>query len=221
MKKCSFICFEGIDGSGKTSISQQFASYAESFGKKVFFLDKKNTRLIDDDFSRSQLDNIKASLWDYPVQEDLSKLGDYHWLTLLASWYSALYETCVKPKIDEGYTVVCDGWVYKYIARFVMKQNIPDSLVKDIFNFIPSPDLIFFIDINPDVAYSRKNEIRPSESGAYDGEHQSIKTGFLNYQTKVRDNLTSVLCGKVVYINNDRHDMQYDVVKLAFSQFSC
>lgn len=215
-----FICFEGIDGSGKTTIAHEFVNYGIAHGHRMFFLDKKNTDAIEDDFAKHQLEHIKRALWNYPIDGNLSVMGDYHWLTLLASWYAALYEACVKPKIQEGYTVVSDGWVYKYMARFSMKKSFPSDLVDSIFNMVGQPDSIFLIDVSPQVAFSRKFEVKPSESGQFDGESESsLEQGFINYQMKVINKLEAVLCNRFVRLNNNIDHKINTLVEDSFSYY--
>lgn len=191
MEKGKFYCLEGIDGAGKTAIAHKVSEYLNK-NNRCYFIDKKNTDQYEDSLVRQQMENIKKSLWDYPKNLDLEKMSDYHWITLIASWYSVLEKACIRPILESGNDVIVDGWIYKYIARFNLKEGISREMIKNIFLHVPQPDYVCLLGVEPKVAASRKGYLKSSEAGLFDGENGDKTQGFINYQTRVNKELNKL-----------------------------
>ncbi len=187
-----FYCFEGIDGAGKTTMAKIMSDMLSSHTETIF-IDKKNIELFQNHAVKLQMRNIKKALWDYPRDLDLEVMGDYHWITLIASWYSTLEHACIRPLTNAGKNVVVDGWIYKYVARFSLKESVSPELIKALFYNIPAPDRVFLLNVEPSVAAQRKGMIKASEAGTFDGEEANSRVeGFVNYQAQVQQALYAI-----------------------------
>ncbi|EIU6784210.1 hypothetical protein L5164_003780 [Vibrio parahaemolyticus] len=201
--KGKFISIEGIDGSGKSTIANELVTRLPN----TVLISKDVSSFIQDSFVKGQLNNIKKSLWDYPKDQDILKLGSYHWLLLIASWYAALGEQIEKEYLIKGINVIADGWHYKYISRFLLKSEFADDMLIELFKPILSPDKVILLDLSPHVAFDRKKAftINPSESGAADGFDSSKGDGFVTYQGLVRGNyidLAKANCWEIIQSDN-------------------
>ena len=186
--KGMFICFEGLDGSGKSTIAKEVVKLLKKENDKVIFLDKKSTD-FDSGYVTSHMKAIKDILWDYAPDDPLNELGDHHWLYLNASWFSVLDKCKLQPLIEKGYTVVMDNWYFKFLARFSLKENFNFQLAQDCFSQLTAPDLTIFLDVDPEVAVSRREEFSISETGNMDGLSGRTSINFITYQSSVREKL--------------------------------
>lgn len=217
MQRGKLISLEGIDGSGKSSTADRIIN-SELFPGILFF-DKKDLSFIKSTFVRKQLSSIKKALWDYPKSEDISLMGDHHWLCLLASWYSAVGKQIELDYLQKGNSVIVDGWYYKYIARFSLKNEYSQSKLRIIFDNILEPDFSIFLSIDPYIAYSRKKkdmQIASSESGQLDGYVGKESETFVKYQTDVSNiyvQLAKELNWLVVNKNKESLDSSLDVIR--------
>ncbi|MGA4605132.1 dTMP kinase [Pseudoalteromonas maricaloris] len=188
MERGKLISIEGIDGSGKSSMAN--ALILSEWVPGIVFFDKKDLSFIKNGFVKEQLSSIKKALWDYSKSEDISVMGDHHWLCLLASWYAAVGKQIETDYLRNGKSVVIDGWYYKYIARFCLKKEYDQVTLRTIFGNILEPDISILLDIDPYTAYSRKKKdalIASSESGKLDGYAGKQSESFVKYQTDVAD----------------------------------
>ncbi|KGX85213.1 dTMP kinase [Pontibacillus litoralis] len=180
-----FICFEGLDGSGKTTIAKNVAEQLKKTNDKVIFLNKKevsfNTGYVDNHMS-----TIKKILWDYAPDDPLGELGDLHWLHLNLSWFSVLEQCKIKPLLNSSYTIIMDNWYYKLFARYTLKNNFDQELTKKSFQSLLKPDITIFLDVDPYVAVKRRDNISITESGNMDGLNGKTTTNFITYQSMVR-----------------------------------
>lgn len=183
------VAFEGVDGSGKSATADLFATMIEDSGSEVVRVVKKEARFTSA-YVTHHMREIKSVLWDYQPDDPLGELGDWHWYYLMASWFSVVDEVRVRPALAAGKVVVVDNWYYKFIARFRLKPKFALFDVNSAFRHLSTPDLVFFLDVEPRVALDRKGSASLTERGGMDGFEGSEATTFLDYQRAVRQELT-------------------------------
>ncbi|HLO75998.1 MAG TPA: dTMP kinase [Magnetospirillum sp.] len=180
------ICFEGIDGSGKSTVSRLLVEELRCRGVDAELLTTKAIR-PDDAFAARQLTVLKDALWDYPVDGNLSVMGDRHWLCLIAAWFHALDASTIRPALGRGRTVVVDGWIYKFAARFALKPGLGEASALRAFEGLVKPDATIFLDVPPELTALRRAEFKPSEMGRFDGQKGDAKAAYVAYQSRVRE----------------------------------
>ena len=183
---CRFVCFEGIDGSGKSTLARLVTKRLQDVGVDAVLASQKTLDFADP-FVRSHMTTLKRMLWDYPTDANISLPGDRHWLHLLSAWYAALDAAVVRPRLESGQWVICDGWVYKYLARFALKPHIGEAFAEQCFAGLTTPDAVYYLDIDPQTSFARRTRFRPTELGAYDDVRGEPEASYIVYQSRVRD----------------------------------
>jgi dTMP kinase len=185
------IVIEGIDGAGKSTVSQVIADNLARTGIAVDIW-SKSTADYGNSFAMNQLGILKKALWDYPKDARISDLGDMHWLCLLGAWFSAIDEVIVKPAIQAKKWIILDGWYFKFAARYRLKPAFASSTVDQLFQGLTKPNLVAFLHVDPQVAGVRKGaSITPTECGVHDAPHLVSLDRFISYQTQIQDALAS------------------------------
>ncbi|MTI43203.1 thymidylate kinase [Roseibium hamelinense] len=179
-----FVNIEGIDGSGKSTLAAALFDAAHHAGYATTLLEKRKLQGLSP-YKEHHLSSIKNILWDYSDDDPIESLGDHHWYHLICSWFHAISE---EIRNCEAQIVLSDGYYYKYLARFALKDGADLEYLRAAYWPILQPDLNIFLHIDPAVGYQRKNTLRRSESGALNGYvEQDVRTSFIDYQNRVSE----------------------------------
>jgi thymidylate kinase len=204
-----FIAFEGTDGAGKSTIARAtFDKVFESYSK-ISYIDK-NRPPVPSGYTEFHMSRIREVLWDYPDNAPLDQLGDKHWISLISAWFQATDYAAIRPLIDSGVSCIADGWHYKYLARFLLKNTGMAEEALTIFSTIRKPDAVIFLDVDPALAAQRKGSFRLSESGAFDGGNEDRLKSFIAYQNRVRSSYEQ--CGLANWVRIDTTDLSEEAV---------
>jgi len=147
-----FITLEGIDGSGKTSISRMLKEYFENSSKKVYLTEEPTQMIFD-------------------VKSIMEKDLDAFTRTFIFMADRVEHIKLIREKLSLDYIVICDRYVDSTFAY-------QGAILKNIFNgmenaylymnsiykpFSLEPDKIIYLDVRPDLGLkrieSRKREI--------------------------------------------------------------
>jgi len=139
-----FIVLEGIDGSGKTSISKMLKNEFEKQGKKVFLTEEPTNKIFD----------VKSLM-----EKDLDIYTRI--FIFMADRVEHIKE--IKNYLKNGYIVISDRFVDSTFAYqgAILKNLFNDfeksynyiNCIYDPFRF--DPDLIFYLDTEPRIGISR------------------------------------------------------------------
>ncbi|WP_300730248.1 thymidylate kinase [Pseudomonas sp.] len=203
------IAFEGTDGAGKSTTARAVYDRVCGFHPRLSFIDK-NRPPVTTGYTEFHMARIREILWDYPEDAPLEQLGDRHWLNLIAAWFQATDYAAIRPLMENGTSCITDGWYYKYLARFLLKDSTIADEALAVFTTIKKPDAIIFLDVDPIIAAQRKGAFRLSESGAYDGGDEDRLKSFIDYQNRVRSSYQR--CGLTNCVRIDTTDLSEEAV---------
>lgn len=137
-----FVVFEGIDGSGKTTLTESLLEKLTNSSIPVQLCRQPTKyetgqflrRFLSGEIQLTESEAQKAFLEDRKVSVDRDLL----------------------PALEKGEVVLLDRYYYSTAAYQASPQNPPDAiLAENQRQGFPSPDLLFFLDLDPKVALSR------------------------------------------------------------------
>lgn len=179
-----FIVFEGIDGSGKSSLAKMLADRLISEGKKVF-LTMEPTSKETGTLIRKFLSGDLGSDMESSTKSDV--------LSLLFTADRKLHIEEIKNKLNEGYYVICDRYLYSSLAY----QNDMEFTQLCNRDYLPA-DYVVYIESDVNKCLERINSNRDhKEIFEKKKDLERIK---YNYDRKIIPYIPSV---KVQRINGD------------------
>ncbi len=168
----TFITFEGIDGSGKSTQSRLLVAHLKALGLEVVAT-REPGGAPGAEMIRKLLVEGDPGLWS-PETEIL----------LFTAARRDHLERVIRPALERGATVVCDRFadstrVYQGAVRGALREQV--DLLHSQFIAV-EPDLTFVIDMDPDAALSRglarqSGEDRFEALGA--DFQKALRSGFL------------------------------------------
>lgn len=208
MKKGALICFIGIDGSGKSTLSRYLyeelkrRNYDVSYTWWLEGEDSLLRRLLRR-IGKSKYSNLES---DANNSNTMSK-GE----SMITKIFRALYPKLVLldylrfgmvkawiPKImGRDKVIIFDRFIYDVVLAISKQFDFPDAKrgrsFKIFSKLLPNPDLIFIIDVPPEVSYLRKKEEIDSVENA--------KSLWARYQ-ELYPLLNGLTSGKIMKIDN-------------------
>ena len=165
------IVIEGTDGSGKSTQLELLKKSIQAQSYGVMVSEWKTSRLIanviDDAKERNLLNATTFSL-------------------LYAADFADRLENQIIPALKSGFIVLLDRYYYTALARDVVRgQDI--EWVKNLYDYAPEPDLIFYLDMPVDVLMKRiigTTGLDYYESGRDIGFSTDFYKSFEIYQNK-------------------------------------
>jgi len=210
MKKGVLICFMGMDGSGKSTLSRYLFEEVKRRNCNVSYTwwlegeDSLLRRLLRR-IGKSKYSNLES---DANNSNTMSKDG-----TMITKIFRVFYPRVVLldylrfgivkawlPKImGRDKIIIFDRFVYDVVLAMSKEFDFPDAkrgrLLKEFSKLLPNPDLIFIIDVPPEVSYLRRKEEIESVENA--------KVMWARYQ-ELYSSLNDLTSGKTMKIDNTR-----------------
>jgi dTMP kinase len=144
----AFIVFDGIDGSGKSTIARKIAKYLKSKGLKVFLTHEPSN------FASGK------KIRELVRKKSSQKLSRKFWIALFTQDRLEHINKFILPKLKEG-IVISDRYYYSTLA-YQMKENEWQEYLKK-YRFL-KPDMAFILDVNPKIALQRVEKAKPSKA---------------------------------------------------------
>lgn len=133
------IVIEGTDGSGKSTQLELLKKYIQAQSYGVMVSEWKTSRLI-----ANVIDDAK----------DRNLLNATTYSLLYAADFADRLENQIIPALKSGFIVLLDRYYYTALARDVVRgQDI--EWVKNLYDYAPEPDLVFYLDMPVDVLLKR------------------------------------------------------------------
>lgn len=165
------IVIEGTDGSGKSTQLELLKRSIEDKSYGVMISEWKTSRLI-------------AGVIDEAKDRNLLNATTYS--LLYAADFADRLENQIIPALKSGFIVLLDRYYYTALARDVVRgQDV--EWVKNLYDYAPQPDLIFYLDMPVDVLLKRiigTTGLDYYESGRDVGFSTDFYKSFEMYQNK-------------------------------------
>ena len=167
------ICFSGMDGSGKTTLSKELVELLNKKGIKCRYVYGRLNPFILKPF-------ILIGDWLFLRGKDISKnYSEYSNTKRKAiekhSFLSKVYQQIlmfdyslqiifkVKLPLIFGKNIVCDRYIYDtMITDLSVDMNYSrdkvTNVLKNLLRFFPEPNITFLIDVPEEIAYKRKDD---------------------------------------------------------------
>jgi len=196
----NFITFEGIDGSGKSSMAKQAKNWLEDAGHTVFLTMEPSSSWIGDAVRRSISEDVA------PFTEMLLFLADRAHHTML-----------MNEKIEEGQIVLCDRYSHSTFAyqtveltRFMPRDELIQWMMLSSKPFVMEPDIIFLFDAVPEISMGRISD-----------RDEFAKFEYVGFLEKVRENYLHIshLNGNFIRIDANRTKNEVEeILKMRLSE---
>lgn len=153
MSRGLFCVFEGIDGSGKTTLMRGLrdelivSSIETIFGNRF-----RSFLMLREPTDAATGRRIRAHL------QHGDTLSRVEWLELFAADRTMNVRNCIKPELDKNKLLLQDRYFYSTAAYQgdLEQEPTPQTIVKESLALeFPEPDLLFFLEIAPEAALQR------------------------------------------------------------------
>ena len=173
MVRGRLICFTGIDGSGKTTLSKTVVRRLREGGERAIYAYGRSipviSRLLMAAGRRVFLD--QRDVWEnYSVYAMEKKralknalLAQAYRLSVWADYLPQAFSRIETPLLF-GWMVVCDRYVFDTVVNDLgahLEYGVDDIRlsVAAMFRLLPEPDVAFLIDVPEEIALGRKDDV--------------------------------------------------------------
>ena len=175
-----FISFEGIEGSGKSSLIKNLKNYYKNHALDVFFTKEPGGTELGEKIREILLDPT-------------SKIDPSSELFLLMADRVHHVKNKINPNLNENKIVFCDRYIDSTIAYQGGGRNLDDKDIEGMIKMLklPIPDLTILLDVPVETGLKRAKE--RSELDRFEKEdidfHKKIRQSYLNLQKKYPDRI--------------------------------
>ena len=190
MKKGIFICFTGIDGSGKTTLAKSLVEVMKRKGIESRYVYNRFNPFMLKPFiivARALLLRGKDMFKDYIADSNAkrrifkNRFLSIVYQSFLLFDYSFQIFLKVKILLMLGRNIICDRYIYDTVCTDLATDlNYSDEKIVNILRkclyLFPKPDMTFLIDVPEEIAYKRKDDV-PSVDYLKDRRNVYLKVG--------------------------------------------
>lgn len=165
-----FITFEGGEGCGKSTLIQGLKDYFDKHGVNYVATREPGGLPLCEDI---------RNILKYSKQQ-ISKRAEF---LLFSASRAQLVEDFIRPQLESGKIVICDRFLDSSRVYQGFANGLADADIMAITNFATGglmPDLTFYLDIDPQVAFNRKGG-RDKDDRIEERDisyHQNVRLGY-------------------------------------------
>ncbi len=186
----NYIAFEGIDGSGKTSIIENLSDILNSQNKEHIIVREPGGTSVGEGIRELLLSH------DYQVNSLAEAL-------LMSASRAQLIQETVKPSLDNGQIVITDRSAYSSVAYqgvgrelgYKKIYELNDLAIKSIW-----PKKVVLLDIDPKVSLSRQKIVDRIGSGEIEF-FQKVRSGYLQLAKEFENDFLVLNAEKNIDVN--------------------
>ncbi|MBT4921926.1 MAG: dTMP kinase [Rickettsiales bacterium] len=206
LSKGRLVTIEGVDASGKTTQIKYLKKFFKDTNKIIFTREPGGSPVGDkirDILCKGKQDNM------LPLTE----------LLLFNASRLEHYDKLIKPKLEEGYIVICDRfidstYVYQYFAG-----NIAYPIFEGLNNLVlgnVKPDLTIVLDIDTDLA-AKRHEERDTDEDRFEKlpkeYHRLVRKGYLEIAVANPGRV------KILNADTDSEGLHQQILKILNKEF--
>ena len=162
--KSSFICFIGVDGSGKTTHAKFLKEYLEKQGYQckyvwgayrlffsyVFFI---TTKLLG--YWKNTKNDVYTDPLEYAPKLNKKNLASIYHLFIFLD-YQIIVTIKIRIPIAMGKIVICDRYIYDILMELQLSNNLSEKFFYFLIRSMPQPDITFLMNVKEDIAMHRR-----------------------------------------------------------------
>src|SRR5688500_3871626 len=169
------IAVEGVDGSGKSTQIDLLHKWLRGKNRKVFFSEWNSSPLVSEATKKGKRRQLLT-----PTTFSLIHATDF----------ADRYERQILPRLEAGFIVLCDRYVYTAYARDRVRGCDP-AWLEEVYSFAHKPDITFYFDVPLEVSLHRilggRPQLKYHEAGMDLGLHTDIRESFKLFQGRIVD----------------------------------
>ena len=169
----TFITFEGIEGSGKTTQIKRLLAWLQSRTDKALLTREPGGTEIGE--------QIRAILLN-PANTDMTPESE---ILLFSAARAQIVRQVIRPHLDEGWIVICDRFADSTLAYQGYGHGLPLDDLRSITDFATGglwPDLTIYLDLDVEAGLRRKSAT-PEEWNRMEAKalafHKRVRHGYL------------------------------------------
>jgi len=169
------VVVEGADGSGRSTQIGFLTYWLGINGYATANVGLRRSNLVSNELSKAKEGNT---------------LGKITYELFYATDFADQLENVIIPNIKAGAIVLADRYIFTLIARGIVR-GLEREWLEDIYGIALVPDLIFYLDVDPQILVERnleeKGRLDYWESGLDIGLADNIFDSFIIYQEKIHN----------------------------------
>lgn len=197
-----FICFEGIDGAGKTTQARMLQQRLTAAGYRAELVADPGTTKIGTAIRQLLLDN------DGPITPVAQML--------LFSAARAELAAYMRKRL-RSHIIICDRWLLSTLVYQGVLNKIDNKLIVDVFDATTGiePDICFLLDISPVAAKKRMGKPRDRYERRCMADRKKMRDAYLRFAACDYAAATHVI--NATAVAEKTHELIYDTVRSALS----
>jgi len=171
--KGKFIVIEGPDASGRSTQIELLTTKLEADGHAIMNAGLRRSELIGEGILEAKRNLV---------------LGKRTISLFYAADFADQLENKIIPSLRSGYIVLSDRYIYTLMARDAVR-GISRAWSHNLYGFALRPDIVFYLDVNPNElvhrVFKKNSSLDYYESGADLGLSENMLESFLKYQALI------------------------------------